>query len=94
MRNTWRRIAGPVLSISQMHADPQTIARDMVPEVDHPRAGRMRTIGLPVKFSATPGGVSCAAPLLGQHTREVLAEAGFDETGIDAMIASGAAVQA
>ena len=86
--------AGPVLSISQMHADPQTIARDMVPEVDHPRAGRMRTIGLPVKFSATPGGVSCAAPLLGQHTREVLAEAGFDETGIDAMIASGAAVQA
>ena len=86
--------AGPVLSISQMHADPQTIARDMVPELDHPKAGRMRTIGLPVKFSATPGGVNRAAPLLGQHTREVLAEAGFGEVEIDAMIASGAAIQA
>ncbi|MCB1479193.1 MAG: CoA transferase [Tepidamorphaceae bacterium] len=86
--------AGPVLSISQMHADPQVIARDMVPSVDHPKAGKMQTIGLPVKFSATPGGVNRAAPLLGQHTREILAEAGFDDTGVDAMIASGAAIQA
>ena len=68
--------AGPVLDVAQMHADPQTRARDMVVPVDHPRAGRMETIGLPVKFSATPGGVRRPAPLLGEHTEGVLAERG------------------
>lgn len=78
--------AGPVLSITQMHQDPQTIARDMVPSVNHPVAGKVQTIGLPVKFSETPGGVKSPAPLLGQHTSEVLAELGYSETQIDAML--------
>jgi len=69
--------AGPVLSIREMHADPQTIARGMTPEIDHPVAGRVRTIGLPVKFGATPGGVRHPAPMLGQHTWEVLAAYGL-----------------
>ncbi|MEM8972675.1 MAG: CoA transferase [Pseudomonadota bacterium] len=74
--------AGPVLSIREMQEHPQTIARDMVPAVEHPVAGRVQTIGLPVKFSETPGGVKRAAPLLGQHTREVLLELGYDEAEI------------
>jgi len=84
--------AGPVLSVKEMHEDPQTRARQMVTTVDHPRAGPVETIGLPVKFSETPGGVHAPAPLLGQHTRAVLAEAGYDDVEIDALIASGAAV--
>jgi crotonobetainyl-CoA:carnitine CoA-transferase CaiB-like acyl-CoA transferase len=66
--------AGPVLSYDQVFAHPQTRARDMVVEVDHPRAGRVRLLGIPFKLSATPGRVRRPAPLLGQHTAEVLAE--------------------
>jgi len=86
--------AGPVLDIVQMHADPQTIARQMVTETDHPVAGRVKTIGLPVKFSATPGAVARPAPLLGEHTREVLAEAGLDGSEIERLIKNGAAISA
>ena len=69
--------AGPVLSIREMHADPQAVARAMVPTVEHPELGPVRTIGLPVKFTGTPGGVQGPAPVLGQHTAEVLAEYGI-----------------
>ncbi len=84
--------AGPVLSIRNMHTHPQTLARDMVPEVEHPIAGRLRTIGLPIKHSETPGKVLHAAPVYGQHTREVLAEAGYTTTEIAALIGAGAAI--
>ncbi|MEM9062881.1 MAG: CoA transferase [Pseudomonadota bacterium] len=69
--------AGPVLSIAEMHADPQAQARDMVPAQQHPTVGEVQCIGLPVKFGETPGGVRGPAPTLGQHTEEVLAEYGF-----------------
>jgi crotonobetainyl-CoA:carnitine CoA-transferase CaiB-like acyl-CoA transferase len=82
--------AGPVLNVAQMHADPQTQARSMVVEAQHPVAGNVRGIGLPVKFSESPGGAPGPAPVLGQHTREVLAEHGFGAAEIDAMAASGA----
>ncbi len=86
--------AGPILSIGQMHQDPQTLAREMVVEVDHPELGAVPTIGSPVKFTTTPGGVHRAAPLLGQHTVEVLREAGCDETRIETLLRDGGAVQA
>lgn len=85
--------AGPVLSIAEMHAHPQAVAREMVPEVAHPRAGRVQTIGLPVKFSATPGGVARAAPRHGEHTREVLAEVGYSTAEIAAFIDARAAAE-
>jgi crotonobetainyl-CoA:carnitine CoA-transferase CaiB-like acyl-CoA transferase len=85
---------GPINSIADMAADPHTAAREMVIELEHPRAGRTRALGLPIKLSATPGGVSRAAPLLGQHTREVLAEYGFASREIEALIGAGAAVAA
>lgn len=84
--------AGPVLSIKEMQSDPQAIARDMVPETDHPIAGRVQTIGLPVKLSKTPGGVVRPAPLFGQHTREVLAEYGYSNREIDALLESGGVI--
>jgi len=82
--------AGPVFNVAEMHADPQTKAREMVVEVAHPKAGKVKTIGLPVKFSETPGGVRGPAPVLGQHTREVLAAHGFGEEEIEGMVAEGA----
>jgi crotonobetainyl-CoA:carnitine CoA-transferase CaiB-like acyl-CoA transferase len=85
---------GPINSIGEMAADPQTLAREMVVELEHPRAGKTRALGLPVKLSRTPGKVSRPAPVLGQHTREVLAEFGFSASEIDSLVSSGAAVAA
>ena len=82
---------GPINSIGDMAADPQTLAREMVVELDHPRAGRTRALGLPIKFSATPGRVTRPAPCYGEHTREVLGEFGFSAEEIEALFAGGAA---
>ncbi|MEC5290538.1 CoA transferase [Aurantimonas sp. C2-6-R+9] len=82
--------AGPVFDVGEMHRDPQTLAREMVVETEHPKAGPVKAIGLPIKFSETPGGVTRPAPLLGEHSREVLSEAGYDDKAIDAMLESGA----
>ena len=82
--------AGPIQSIGEMAADPQTLARDMVVELEHPVAGSTRALGVPVKFSATPGSVRRPAPTLGQHTREVLQEIGYTDAEIEALAASGA----
>jgi crotonobetainyl-CoA:carnitine CoA-transferase CaiB-like acyl-CoA transferase len=81
--------AGPVLTVQEMHAHPQTKARDMVPVVEHSVVGKVQTLGLPVKFSATPGAVGNGAPTLGQHSRDVLAEAGYSPREIDDLIKDG-----
>jgi len=86
--------AGPVLDIAEMHADPQTLAREMVVDAPHARLGPVKTIGLPVKFSETPGGVVAGAPLYGEHSREVLAEHGLSEDEIAALLEAGAVVAA
>jgi crotonobetainyl-CoA:carnitine CoA-transferase CaiB-like acyl-CoA transferase len=82
--------AGPVLDIAQMHADPQTLAREMVVETVHPTAGEVKAIGLPIKFSETPGSVRMAAPVFGQHTREVLGELGYSDEEIERLASLGA----
>ena len=81
---------GPVNKIGEMLADPQVQAREMVVEVDHPRAGRTKALGLPIKFSETPGEITRAAPLLGQHTREILADLGYSPAEIDRLGSEGA----
>jgi len=78
--------AGPINSIPQMHADPQVLAREMVVTQPHPQAGPVKTLGLPVKFSKSPGGPRHPASLYGQHTREILHEAGYDDTEIDTFV--------
>ncbi|MEM7222207.1 MAG: CoA transferase [Pseudomonadota bacterium] len=82
--------AGPVLSVGQMHEDPQTRAREMVTEVAHSRLGPVETVGLPIKLSETPGQIARGAPTYGEHTREVLAEAGYSAAEIEALLAAGA----
>jgi crotonobetainyl-CoA:carnitine CoA-transferase CaiB-like acyl-CoA transferase len=63
--------AGPVLHHDEVFADPQILARGMVAEVQHAKAGRQKTLGVPLKLSATPGGVRRSAPTLGQHDAEI-----------------------
>jgi crotonobetainyl-CoA:carnitine CoA-transferase CaiB-like acyl-CoA transferase len=85
---------GPVNKIGDMLADPQVAAREMVVEVDHASAGRVKALGNPIKFSGTPGSVTRAAPLLGQHTREVLATLGYGGAEIAALEQEGAVFSA
>ncbi len=81
--------AGPVHSIGEALEHPQTRARDMVVELAHPQAGRTRALGCPIHFSATPARVTRPAPMLGEHTRELLREYGYDDAAIDVLVAEG-----
>jgi len=81
---------GPVNRIGDMLADPQVAARDMVIEVDHPRAGRTRALGMPIKFSDTRAELTRPAPLLGQHSREILGDLGYSAAEIAALARAGA----
>ena len=76
---------GPINDYAQVFSDPQVVARDLVTETDHPALGRIRTIGAPVKMSLTPAVTGRPAPLLGQHTREVLREVGYADNEIGRM---------
>jgi crotonobetainyl-CoA:carnitine CoA-transferase CaiB-like acyl-CoA transferase len=73
---------GPINDYAQVFADPQIAAREMAVEVDHPTLGRIRTLGSPIKMSVTPPLVGRRAPLLGEHTAEVLREEGFSDEEI------------
>jgi glutaryl-CoA transferase len=63
----------PVQTVDQVFKAPQVLHREMLVQVEHPRAGTVRMAGIPVKFSVTPASVRLPPPLLGQHTEEVLA---------------------
>jgi crotonobetainyl-CoA:carnitine CoA-transferase CaiB-like acyl-CoA transferase len=80
---------GPVLDMKQVFDDPQVLARQMLIEMPHPEIGTFKTTGLPVKLSGTPGRITRRPPLLGEHTDEVLREAGFAEDEIAVWRASG-----
>jgi crotonobetainyl-CoA:carnitine CoA-transferase CaiB-like acyl-CoA transferase len=82
--------AGPIYNMAQVYADPHVRDRDMVVELEHPVAGKIRNIGIPVKLSLTPGEIRCPAPLLGQHTDEVLLWLGLDTTEVARLHESGA----
>jgi crotonobetainyl-CoA:carnitine CoA-transferase CaiB-like acyl-CoA transferase len=81
---------GPVNDMLQALADPQTIAREMVIEVEHSSLGTVKTLGLPIKFSETPGKVRTGAPLYGEHTGAILSAYGFSADEIAALQQKGA----
>ena len=84
--------AGPILNISEVWNDPQIEARNMKVTLDHPTAGKITNIGLAAKLYSTPGRITKPAPLLGEHTREILVDAGYSKKNIEDLIDSGAAV--
>jgi crotonobetainyl-CoA:carnitine CoA-transferase CaiB-like acyl-CoA transferase len=84
--------AGPINTIVQMHDDPQAVAREMVVTQSHPDAGSVKTLGLPVKFSHTPGGPKQPASRYGEHTRPILRDVGYTDEEISTFIQSGVTV--
>ena len=84
--------AGPILNISEVWNDPQVEARNMKVTLEHPTAGKITNIGLAAKLYNTPGRITNPAPLLGEHTREILMDAGYSKENIEDLVASGAAV--
>ena len=73
---------GPINNYGETFADPQVRAREMVLTIDHPTLGVIQALGSPIKMSATPPNAARRAPLLGEHTEEVLREAGVSEEDI------------
>ncbi|MBU7048140.1 MAG: CoA transferase [Theionarchaea archaeon] len=81
--------AGPVYTFDQIFSDPQVRYRDMVVPMDHPTAGAITQLGIPVKLSETHGSVESPPPLLGEHTREILKSMGYTEDTIHVLREKG-----
>ena len=85
-RDIW---AGPVYGYADLVDDPQIKHNGTFVEYDHPTEGRVKAPGFPIRFSKTPSTVERGAPLVGEHSRELLREAGLDAKAIEALIESG-----
>jgi len=72
-------------TVEDVLLDPQTAARDMIMDLEHPTLGTIKVPGIPIKMSDTPGSGRRAPPLLGQHQHEVLAELGLTADEIEAL---------
>ena len=85
-RGLW---AGPVYSYADLVADPQVAENGSFVSYDHPTEGRVTTPGFPYQFSRTSPSVDRGAPLTGEHTREILADLGLDDTDADDLVGRG-----
>jgi crotonobetainyl-CoA:carnitine CoA-transferase CaiB-like acyl-CoA transferase len=82
----------PVLRREEVFTHPQFLENDMITEVEHPTAGKIKMMGTPVRLSETPPRApetTVASPTLGQHTREVLLEYGFSENDVASLYDEG-----
>jgi crotonobetainyl-CoA:carnitine CoA-transferase CaiB-like acyl-CoA transferase len=84
----------PMNTFESLLSDPHLAEIGFFEESEHPSEGRIRTMACPSEWSQTPASIRRHAPRLGEHSREVLAEAGYSSTGIDALIAAGITRQA
>ena len=80
---------GPVYGYTELVNDPQVEHNGSFVEYDHPTEGHVKTPGFPIRFSKTPSHVERGAPLAGEHSRDVLREAGYQEAEIDRLVAAG-----
>src|SRR6266508_3448301 len=82
---------GPVYSLDEVFEDPHVKARGMVTEVQHPEFGPVKQVGVGPKFSDTPGAVRTTAPKRGEHTADLLRDAGYSDAEIEEIKAAGIA---
>jgi len=80
---------GPIYDIVAAFAQPGAKALDMTVQVEHPVLGAMQQAGIPFRLAATPASIRTAPPLLGEHSREILAELGYTTAEIDSMAEAG-----
>lgn len=86
--------ANAVAQSTDVESHPQTQHNDMVVELDHPQGGQFKTTGIPARLSETPAEIGRSPPSFGEHTREVLAEHGYDDGTIESLVADEVAVVA
>lgn len=86
--------AGPIYRMDQVYEDPHILARGMRAEVEHPAGGTFPNVGIPIKLSLTPPSIRRRPPLLGEHTEEILQEAGYSPEEVERMLAEGVALSA
>ncbi|PKB79662.1 MAG: CoA transferase [SAR202 cluster bacterium Io17-Chloro-G9] len=82
-------VAGPIYDMASVYSDPQVNSRKMMVDLEDPELGTLHNIGIPVKLSATPGRIRHRAPGLGEHSRQVLLEAGFSPEEVDRLVDEG-----
>ena len=70
------------VSLADVFADPQVLARNMYVDMPHPTLGSIKQTGLPIKFSLTPGGLDRHPPLLGEHNQEILKSLGYSDADV------------
>jgi len=80
-------LCAPVNDYAQLVRHPAVLATNMIVEQEHPRAGRFTTMAPPVKLEKTPGTIRTGAPALGEHSREILREAGLTAAEIETLAA-------
>ena len=85
--------AGPVNSLEDLMTDEHLLQQGLFQRFDHPSEGETLQVRPPVRFSGSPTEISRHAPLLGEHTTELLREAGLNQTQIDTLLRDGAALQ-
>jgi len=77
---------GPINNIRQTFEHPQVLARELVVEVDHPRAGPIKLVGPAVKYNDHRMKVTRPPPYLGEHTREVMLELGYTDEAVNGLM--------
>jgi crotonobetainyl-CoA:carnitine CoA-transferase CaiB-like acyl-CoA transferase len=82
--------AGPILDVAQALSSPQAAALGSRVPLEHPTLGRVDQVGIPFELAGTPATVRLPPPLLGEHTDEILREAGYDPPAIDRLRTRGA----
>jgi len=80
----------PLLETNEVPGDPQIQHRKLVQELEHPRLGKVRQAGFPLKLSETPATFRGFAPRLGEHTEAVLRELGYAQEEVQALVRKGA----